>query len=376
MMRLLHVYSGNLFGGIESLLLTLARWRADCPELESEVALCFEGRLSSQLAAQGMTVHSLGDVRASRPRSVRRGRKALAALLATGHFDRVICHGAWPHAMFARTARRADVPLVSWVHDILTGRHWTERWAKRTPPDLVIANSHFTAASVKSVFPSTPVAVVYAPVDTAPARLSLTARREVRAALDTAADAVVVVQASRMDAWKGHAVLLEALSALRDRKDWVCWQVGGAQRQRDTAYVDGLRSLARRLELGDRVRFVGERDDVPKLLEAADIHCQPNISPEPFGIAFVEALAAGLPVVTSAFGGAIEIVDESCGRLVPANDAAALSNALGRLVADPAERARLGAAGRIRAHRLCDPPAQMRRLHTALVNMAAAPARA
>ena len=60
--------------------------------------------------------------------------------------------------------------------------------------------------------------------------------------------------------------------------------------------------------------------DVPRLLAAADIHCQPNISPEPFGIAFIEALAAGLPVVTSAIGGAIEIVDDTCGRLVPASD--------------------------------------------------------
>jgi glycosyltransferase involved in cell wall biosynthesis len=51
----------------------------------------------------------------------------------------------------------------------------------------------------------------------------------------------------------------------------------------------------RDLRIADRVRFAGQRDDVPRLLAAADLHCQPNSSPEPFGVAFVEALAAGLP---------------------------------------------------------------------------------
>ena len=376
MMRLLHVYSGNLYGGIESILLTLTRQRATCPELESEVALCFEGRLIGELEAEGTPVHRLGEVRVSRPHSVRRARRALTALLETGRFDRVICHGAWPYAVFARTVRRADLPLVFWVHDVLSGRHWTERWAKRTTPDLAIANSHFTAASIRALYPTTPLAVVYAPVDTAPSRLTPMDRCVVRAELDTPQDAVVIVQASRMDAWKGHAVLLEALAALRDRPEWVCWQVGGAQRPLDTAYVDSLRDLASRLRLSDRVRFVGERTDVPRLLAAADIHCQPNISPEPFGIAFIEALAAGLPVVTSAIGGAIEIVDDSCGRLVSASDPVALSAALRGLAGDPEERARLGAAGRIRAHQLCNPTGQLKQLHATLVDMVGVPARA
>ena len=82
---------------------------------------------------------------------------------------------------------------------------------------------------------------------------------------------------------------------------------------------------------------------------SADIHCQPNTGPEPFGIAFVEALYAGLPVVTTRLGGALEIVNETCGVLVPPGDAGALAAALRRLIADPAERSRLGRAGPARA---------------------------
>jgi glycosyltransferase involved in cell wall biosynthesis len=83
----------------------------------------------------------------------------------------------------------------------------------------------------------------------------------------------------------------------------------------------------------------------PTLLVAADIHCQPNTGPEPFGIAFVEALYAGLPVVTTAIGGGLEIVDESCGKLVAPDDANALSKVLRSLITNPGERAILAAGG-------------------------------
>ena len=65
------------------------------------------------------------------------------------------------------------------------------------------------------------------------------------------------------------------------------------------------------------------------VLGAADIFCQLNASPEPFGIVLVEALAAGLPVVTAASGGACEVVDESCGELVAPGDSRALARVLG-----------------------------------------------
>ncbi len=76
-----------------------------------------------------------------------------------------------------------------------------------------------------------------------------------------------------------------------------------------------------------------------RLLAAADIHCQPNTGPEPFGITFIEALYAGLPVVTTSIGGALEIVDGSCGMLVEPNDPAALAGALRRLIEDRELRA-------------------------------------
>jgi glycosyltransferase involved in cell wall biosynthesis len=373
-MRVLHVYSGNLYGGIEAILLTIARHAVDVDGISSEFALCFNGGLSDELAEIGARVHLLGPVRVSRPTTLRRARQALTSLVSSGRIDQVVCHAPWSHALFAGTVRKSGVPLVHWMHDIATGRHWTERWARRTPPDLVIANSRFTAESVNAIFPGVPTHIVYAPVDL-PQSLSDGERQAVRSQLDTPDDAVVIVQASRLEEWKGHAVLLESLAQLRDRSEWVCWIAGGVQRPHEARYLESLQAHARREGIADRIRFVGQRSDVARLFRAADIHCQPNVRPEPFGIALVEALAAGLPVVTTAAGGALEIVEPSCGGLVPSGDATALAAALRQLIVDPSMRARLSSAARARARTLCDPSTQIRCLRDALATAHTAAAR-
>jgi glycosyltransferase involved in cell wall biosynthesis len=371
-MRVLHIYSGNLYGGIETILLTLARSRGLCPALEPEVALCFEGRLSGEFEAAGVRVHQLSEVRVSRPQTMLRARRALGALVATRHFDRAICHAPWAQAIFGRVLARARLPLVFWAHDVMTGTHWTERWARRVPPDLVVCNSEFTARSLPTLYDRVPAVVIHAPVNVTPPSLPTEERRAIRTALDTSDDATVIIQASRTEAWKGHAVLVEALGRLCDVPGWVWWQVGGAQRPVEAAFLASLRESAGRLGIADRVRFVGERTDVPRLLAAADVHCQANLSPEPFGVVFIEALAAGLPVVAANIGGVLEIVDDSCGILVPPGDPAALSAALERLLVDRAFRARLAAAAPARARQLCDPATQINRLADALARMATA----
>jgi glycosyltransferase involved in cell wall biosynthesis len=188
----------------------------------------------------------------------------------------------------------------------------------------------------------------------------------------TPGDATVIISACRLERWKGHDVLLEALGRLQTARPWECWLAGGAQRPHEAIYLAELRQLAGDLGLASRVRFLGQRSDVPRLLAAADIHCQPNTGPEPFGIAFIEAMYAGLPVVTSAIGGGAEVVDESCGVLTPPCDPDALAEALGSLVNDEDRRARLGRSGPDGALRLCDPSKQLRRLQDLLASLTGA----
>ena len=367
-MRVLHVYSGNLFGGNETLLLTMARLRGVCASIEPEIALCFDGRLSDELDHTGITRYKLPEVRASRPLTIRHARRALAEVIAAGRFDRVICHAAWAQAIFGGVVKRARVPLVYWAHDVATGTHWTERFARRVRPDLIVSNSRYTTESLKCLYDQVPTVVLTYPIDTTPQVLSAVERAAVRRELDTPLDATVIIQVSRMQAWKGHATVIDALSRLRDI-NWVWWVVGGAQRPDEAAYAATLVEAARRNGISDRVRWLGERHDVPRLLGAADVHCQANLAPEPFGIAYVEALAAGLPVVAVRAGGAMEIVDDTCGLLVPSGDSDALATALRRLLTDRGFRATLAAAAPVRARQVSDPATQLRRLFDALSSM-------
>jgi len=101
-------------------------------------------------------------------------------------------------------------------------------------------------------------------------------------------------------------------------------------------------------------------------MAAADIYCQPNTAPEPFGISFVEALYAGLTVVTSNFGGAAEILTPDCGVLLPPNDAPSLARELQSLINNPTRRTTAEQHGPARATALCDPAQQLHRLKALL----------
>jgi glycosyltransferase involved in cell wall biosynthesis len=352
--RVLHVTAGNLFGGIEQMLLTMVS--ADGDDCAHEVALCFDGRLARELRAAGHPPRLLGEVRFRRPDTVWRARRALLRLLTAGRFDAVICHAAWSCALAGPVARRAGRALFMWAHDAPQRAGWPERLTARVPPDRFICNSRHTAEAVARWMPGVPRDVVYPPVPAAP-EVSARARHDMRAGLGASDATTVVLLASRLEEWKGHRVLLRAAPLLRG--DVAIWIAGGPQRPAESEYLEELSRLASDPSAAGRVRLLGERDDVPCLMAAADIYCQPNSTPEPFGLAFVEALAAGVPVVTAAMGGALEIVDEQCGVLVREPTPARVAGALQRLIDAPALRASLSAAAPSRARRISDPRARL-----------------
>jgi glycosyltransferase involved in cell wall biosynthesis len=384
--KILHLYAGNLFGGVEAYLITLAKCRHLAPRMEPHFALCFPGRLRDELSATGVPVHDLGPVRFSRPWTLLRARRRLRRLLREQPFAAVVTHACWSHTAFAPVVRKAGVRLVNAVHDVLTGGNWIERWAAGTPPDLVITNSRFTAGPAGVLFgrmrisltakiyprftagpaaelvPLSPVEVSYLPVPAPDIPDRDAVRRVVRAELGTPADAVVILQTSRLERWKGQGIHVEALARLKDLPGWEAWFAGGAQKAGEAEYLDELKLTARRAGIADRVRFLGQRSDVPRLMAAANVYCQPNTGPEPFGVAFVEALYSGLPTVGSASGGTVEIVTDSCGVLTPPGDAAAVADALAELIRDPLRRRKLGDSGPARAADLCDPAQCLARL--------------
>lgn len=222
-MRVLHVHSGNLFGGVERILETLAVAGAGSG-MTTAAALCAEGRLGERLAIAGAEVHHLGAVRASRPWRVAAVRRALADVLARNAPDVAVVHSDWSHALFGGTIAGAGVPLVRWLHAPEPGPAWQAWGAARSTPTLVICNSQYTCRGSQGRFPRARRAVCYAPV--AQHHASREAARDARG---LSPSTVVILLAARLEHGKGHRTLLNAAAALPPG-DWEIWIAGGPQR--------------------------------------------------------------------------------------------------------------------------------------------------
>lgn len=350
-LNVLHVYSGNLFGGVERMLISAAT--LDAPHGNAHFALCFVGRLSNSLQAGGAPVTLLGPVRLRKPLSALRARRALDHLLASREFDAVVCHSIWAFCIFAPVVARAGHAPILYLHDIPDPKNLFYRWAWLDPPALCIVNSKATAQPLTLLRPAVPVKIVH-PLVNPPKPVVSGAVQQLRRQLGAEPEDTVILQASRFDSWKGHRNLLQALAAMRNVTGWRCWIAGSPQRPAEEAYRRELETLVGSLRLEKRVSFIGHREDMDTTLAACDIYCQPNETPEPFGMVFVEAMYAGKPVVGRALGGALEIVTPECGILCPPGPAPLVS-ALTRLLDDRSLRQQMSEVGPTRAAELSGP---------------------
>jgi len=175
--------------------------------------------------------------------------------------------------------------------------------------------------------------------------------------------APVVGVFSRLAAWKGQHVLVEAIARLRPLVEQTNLQVllvGDALFGGDRTYADALRAIIAAHGLTDRVHFLGFRDDVPALLRVCDVVVHTSTAPEPFGRVIVEGMLAERPVVATRAGGATEIITDSrTGRLVPPGDPQALAAALGDLLGDPGRSRRLARTGAEHARSAFGQPAMI-----------------
>jgi glycosyltransferase involved in cell wall biosynthesis len=156
---------------------------------------------------------------------------------------------------------------------------------------------------------------------------------------------VVLVHPAVLGPRKQQHVAIEALAALPPSA--VLWLCGATAPGGDPGYEAGLRALAARLGVADRVRFLGWRDDLPAVLAAADVALLPSRM-ESFGLVLAEAMALGKPCAGAAVGGIPEVIEDGVTGVVSAPEPAAFAAALAPLVASAALRGRMGEAGRRR----------------------------
>jgi N-acetylglucosaminyl-diphospho-decaprenol L-rhamnosyltransferase len=341
-MRLLISYSGAL-GGAERVLVELA----DALGPESWLA-CPPGALADAARARGVRVIPLRD----RSLELRGNRLRATARLAA-------------HAREARALTDALDPqlVVAWgMRSALAMRFAHAR--TRTP--FVFAHNDFLPGPVigalvraaaraadRVVVPSAAVASDLDPGRRLGDRLVV-----VHPAVDVEAFAGLnghparppeVLVLGALVSWKRPDLALEAFALARATRPDLRLRFVGAPVGAAAADLSArLRQRASQSDLAGAVEFAGPiADPRPELARATCLlHCAPR---EPFGLALVESLAAGRPVVAPEGAGPAEIVDSSCGILYPPEDSRAAAKALLRLLDDPAHAQALGAAGRARA---------------------------
>lgn len=244
-------------------------------------------------------------------------------------------------------SRLAGVPVVWHVHDRITPEYLPPaavrafRAMARLVPHAVIANSHSTLATLPQLGPRARVIASPVPFDDAgppPGR-------------DRPGHGLRVGMVGRFAPWKGQDVFVNAFASAFPEGD-AAGVLIGAPLFGETDYLQHVRELARSHGVDGRVEFVGFVEDVRARLGDLDILVHASLIPEPFGMAVVEGMEAGLPVVAAAAGGPAEIIEDGVsGLLYAPGHVGELATALSTLAQDAELRRRLGHEARTRAQR-------------------------
>ncbi len=304
-------------------------------------ALCQpHARLAQCLRDEGFEVHTL---LMDGPRNYVRGVFRVRSLLRTGHFDVLNTHSRRDTLLAGVAGRLAGTPLI------VRTRHLAVKPGSLVSytgvPHRVIAISEYVRRLLleRRVDPAR-VATIYTPIPLS----SVVERSSLRHELGVPADAVVVGCVAVMRDKKGHRALIDAMAALLRRPDVFLVLVGDG-----APLLEELQAYVRAQGLQDKVLFTGRRSDIPNVLAGFDIFALAT-EQEALGTSFIEAGAAGLPVVGTDVGGVPEVVEDGVtGLLVPVHDQGALENAIRMLIENPARCRSMGRAG-MRAVRCSD----------------------
>ncbi|MBS0642741.1 MAG: glycosyltransferase family 4 protein [Acetobacteraceae bacterium] len=320
---------------------------------------CAEGPLLDGVRAEGFRVIAFPFVRRASPLAHLRAFRALVAILRAEKPDVVHAHMPISGFLTRMAAWWAGVPTIAYTchgfvfnyrDEKLTSRliSFLLEWTAARVTDVFLTVSEAEAADARRLWIARNAVAVRNGRDPSIFRPNPDARAATRAALGVPEDRVVVIAVSRLVWHKGYPELAEAMATLPELELWVVGERLASDRGADMVAV--LQAAG----LGDRLRLLGYREDIPDLMAAADIFTLPSRF-EGLPMSVIEAMLTGLPVVATRVRGPDEqVVQDVTGLKVPAGDGSALGAALGRLAADKALRQRMGEAGRARALELYD----------------------
>ncbi len=346
-----HVVDSLRPGGAERLIVTTVKHLDRGRFTPVVVALAPPLDLRDELVQLGVMVEHLG---MRGPLDVRRGVFALARVLRRHGADIVHTHLRFAnvHGRLAAALARAPHVVTSLHHLDYThwpargwrGRLWKtiDRLTARTINDAFIAVSSAVREDYRRHFGLREVALIHNYVEARPdVTVDADAAARGRREFGWSADDFVLLDVARLAPEKGQRDLVQALPRILAEVPEARLLLAGDGPDREP-----LRRRAAELGVATRVAFAGDRHDVDALLAMADVFVFPSVA-EGLGIALMEAMRAGRPVVSCAVDGIPEVVSDGVdGLLVPPARPEALADAIVRLHRDPELRQRLAARGR------------------------------
>lgn len=331
-LRILHAEAATGWGGQEQYIhrmMLAMRERGHHLELVCQP----NARLVERMSEEGFTVHTLP---MDGPANYFRGVARVRHILREGRFDILNTHSRRDTMLAGVAARLARTPLI------VRTRHLAKKPGSllsynKVPHRVTTASNFVRQMLLDRGVPAGHVATVYPAVELPP----LTGHSTLRGELKLAQTDIVVGCVAVMRAQKGHKDLVDAMAPLiAERPNLHLVLVGGG-----SPIFEEVQAHVQERGLSRRVHMLGMRKDVPNLLEGFDIFALATRQ-EASGTVFVEAGAAGLPVVGTRVDGVPEMMQEGVnGILVPLDDIPALTQALRSLVEDPGLRSRMGHAG-------------------------------
>ena len=340
--RVVHVFITLSMGGAERHLITLLR-HIDRERFDPMVlCLANRGALANEVERLNIPLISmeLNSHRLWLPwiqlRIAKWFRKNKVQVAHT-HMFHANCYGRLAAAL-------ANVPIrIISVHNIKDAERkknrWLMRWLDRFTDATIAVSEAVKQSLITCGFDQSKIRVITHGVEM-PAPVSIKETKRVRAELGLSESCRVISMVARMIPLKRHIDLLDALKAMNQEFADVRLMLIGDGPQRAM-----LEEKARGLGLAKRALFLGNRNDVERLLPASDIGvlCSEH---EALGISLLESMAAGLPVVATCVGGIPEIVTQENGMLYQPGDVIALRLALESLLVDADRRRQLGAKGK------------------------------
>lgn len=259
----------------------------------------------------------------------------LVGIIRREHLD--VAHGHLIRGMFYAMATGMVTGCASIGTDHMFHPNWTMRYLRR----LVVSTSIMRRATVPEIQHER-IAVVPYGVEVAKLESDAAHATEERALWDIPVGAKVVGLLGRLTDVKGHDILLRSLASIPEGdRPWAVF--AGPE---EAEWGSSVRELANELNVADRVRFLGPRNNVGAVMQACDVIAAPSRM-EACPLVLLEAMILGRPVVATTVGGIPDVVRHGeTGLLVPPEDPESLADTLRAILADGDLRRRLGTAAR------------------------------